>query len=1850
MKKLMIGILFAFAIIFSGAAYAAAPLITNSTPADGAFAIKTNSNVTVTVNDTDGNLMNITFSMWNGTTWRTMSTFTNRPNGRYTGNGNGFFTKPYTEYMWRAIVTDSTGESTTLISNFTTGDLLKQKWMVDIGTLTDERQIWPVIGDIDNDGTNEVVFAAKNSVYSINSKTGAIEWTVVGGGKNSVELVDLNNDGTPEVLVALSGLPSPRVRAINGDGSIRWTSEPLSGEDVPMFPLIAYDTDGDGYPEIYFATEDPWPEPYTGNASEYTGALHMLDYNGNLLRSTHLVKSCWGGISLGDTDYDGRFEIYVSDRRDGYVNIPSEGLRAYYADTLEPIWSRPDLQHSSPLAIIEDVYSGGDLEVIAQPITLRGPIVLHAKNGSSIKDYQNKGLPTHAAATAYDIDGDGNIELMMGTSYPSSAPRDLAIFDLVTGQTDFRPNLSTHMTWAPNVGSVTPDGKMQILAAMGEQMWESNYPILIFDSNFNLIDQVTITGGGQLTPAKVYDIDGDGLNEVVVAGVRGRIFAYDTLAPTKYPQPRAGTQLYSEFRRGAAEFVDYPGPKEPFVMSTSPVDGALNVSANPKLTIRAVDFQKDKFNVSFQIYHGFQWKTLATYNNVNNGNFTANTTPFVTDPSTEYKWRVILTDVKGNSKTYEYSFMTIDNITTSKPIVEAISPADYEGAFTLSALVFNISDNSSMTYNVTTFPNVGSAYASGVPSGQYSVPLAGLMNNQEYIWRVEVSDGSSITYKEYHFSTPWDLNITINGNGVVSTNPLPPFAHNGEVNLTATPNPGNTFLGWIGDYVSYNNPLTIVMDNPKSVTARFRTDSGTAIADGMFDDSLSQQELVDDAPYQDWYESRNNGDYRYLLTLDENNVGGNSGKKAKLNGSLSGNAYLTQDFKTPFNETFKLQWQVYVDSILNSSSYPDRAAIMMVGDNNPYNSRGPNYQAVRNFVWLGFYKDGGAETGTADLVTALNNASEIVLASGVPLDTWHTIRVEGSLITDTYDVYLNDVLVGSGITARTNKTNVTHITFAQWNDGAGTFYIDNVMEVTGPIVCVDGDSDGYNVTGFTCGPVDCNDADPSINPGATEVCDGIDNNCVGGIDEGLTTTYYADADSDLFGNPLVSQNACSMPSGYVADNNDCDDTDAGVNPSATEVCNGIDDNCDGNIDEGDVCGGGAGTLDGWAYRKMITIDQVSDNLVDFPVLIKLDDSDLLKAQADGDDIAFTTSDGLTKLSHEIESYDSGALVAWVKTDLSSSADTIIYMYYGNPAASNQEDAENVWDNNYLAVHHLEEKIGDAIDSTSNDNDGTADNGINQDASGFIDNGYALDGVNDKVTMPRVFTSESQFTIEGWVNTGSKQGYVVSQRGTNGVFIQYYSPENNFQMFVNSMSIKAPASANDWHYVVGTYDGTTARLYVDAGTPVSGTATLSWPDLQTLIGDRSTGARAFLGSLDEIRLSDTARSAGYIEASYDNQLNPSGFYSVGSEEELEACSDGETLQCGTTDVGACSYGLMTCSSGVWGSCVGNIEPIVEICENGIDDDCDGVADEGCAGYGDWDHRKAITVDTVDADLNGFPLLISIDDSDLAASAQADGDDIFFTAADGLTKLSHEIESYDSGALVAWVKTDLSSSADTIIYMYYGNPAATNQEDAENVWDNDYLTVQHKDAIDSNGNNDGTLLNGVAVVDAKISEGLSFDGVDDRVTMSQLFSSQDEFTFEAWVNTASKQGYVISQRDGSGNGAFLQYYPPEGNFQLYVNSLSIKAPASANDWHYVVGTYDGTTARLYVDAGTPVSGDTGLIWPSLGTLIGDRTALGRAFQGSVDEIRISEVARSDSYISASYENQNDPNGFYTVGSQE
>ncbi len=127
----------------------------------------------------------------------------------------------------------------------------------------------------------------------------------------------------------------------------------------------------------------------------------------------------------------------------------------------------------------------------------------------------------------------------------------------------------------------------------------------------------------------------------------------------------------------------------------------------------------------------------------------------------------------------------------------------------------------------------------------------------------------------------------------------------------------------------------------------------------------------------------------------------------------------------------------------------------------------------------------------------------------------------------------------------------------------------------------DADGDGYGGSqfeadacdqppGYVSSSDDCDDVDASSHPGAAEVCDNQDNDCDGDTDEGTLSTWYQDNDADGYGNGSVSSDACTPPSGYVGNSLDCDDFNASTNPTAYEICDSTDNDCDGTVDEDDA--------------------------------------------------------------------------------------------------------------------------------------------------------------------------------------------------------------------------------------------------------------------------------------------------------------------------------------------------------------------------------------------------------------------------------------------------------------------------------------------------------------------------------------------------------------------------------------------------------------------------------------------------------------------------------------------------------
>jgi len=148
------------------------------------------------------------------------------------------------------------------------------------------------------------------------------------------------------------------------------------------------------------------------------------------------------------------------------------------------------------------------------------------------------------------------------------------------------------------------------------------------------------------------------------------------------------------------------------------------------------------------------------------------------------------------------------------------------------------------------------------------------------------------------------------------------------------------------------------------------------------------------------------------------------------------------------------------------------------------------------------------------------------------------------------------------------------------NDCDGTIDEGDAADATTWYADADGDGYGnadspttacFAPTGYLTTGTDCDDSDASINPAGTETCNGADDDCDGTVDENDATdavVWYQDLDGDGAGTNAALSMACDQPSGYAADSDDCDDSNASIHPDASESCDEVDNDCDGSVDEG----------------------------------------------------------------------------------------------------------------------------------------------------------------------------------------------------------------------------------------------------------------------------------------------------------------------------------------------------------------------------------------------------------------------------------------------------------------------------------------------------------------------------------------------------------------------------------------------------------------------------------------------------------------------------------------------------------
>ena len=328
------------------------------------------------------------------------------------------------------------------------------------------------------------------------------------------------------------------------------------------------------------------------------------------------------------------------------------------------------------------------------------------------------------------------------------------------------------------------------------------------------------------------------------------------------------------------------------------------------------------------------------------------------------------------------------------------------------------------------------------------------------------------------------------------------------------------------------------------------------------------------------------------------------------------------------------------------------------------------------------------------------------------------------------------------------------------------------------------------------------------------------------------------------------------------------------------------------------------------FRKNITVhsSQVFGNLTNFPLLVQLFDPDLKNVlDKSGKDILFTDiNDAL--LHHEIEEFihdynnTHAYLVAWVKTNLTSSIDTTIFMYYGgslseiNSKTTNveAENHVNVWDKDYVSVWHLKETSGTRYDSTRNKIDGSPQNYDNdENVTGVISGADSFDGVDDYIETYKYpdelgIGQKGEKTISSWVYTrkfADSGIFEFGQKVTRGYCsLKTDSKNDSWTVDLGNMSINfIYPSLNEWVYFVIKFDDKFLQILVDGKLLFNISMNLNIGNKITFKIGLGENNGFFDGIIDEMRISTIARSNAWILTEYQNQRYPNSFYTVNIQE-------------------------------------------------------------------------------------------------------------------------------------------------------------------------------------------------------------------------------------------------------------------------------------------------------------------------------------------------------------------------------
>lgn len=558
-----------------------------------------------------------------------------------------------------------------------------------------------VIGDVTGDGVEDVVFAGGGSdiVMVLNGANGNTIATYTNSRISQYcqpQLYDVDGDGVLDILVPLYYLPGLAAVKYTGGAtlSLLWSVnlQGSSGSGSVMAKPVAADIDNDGHLDIFLASQDVSP------IGSYDGTIVRLNYTGNIVAQNFAWRACSGGLSLGDTDNDGVFEIYQGDRGIYYGDGNyGRGVRSFWADNLTIRWDRLDFLSSSQAPVLADVNGDGVKEVLAG---MYGEMnILNSTNGEMIKkwSYNNNNMSVHYGFTVYDIDADGNLELLCNDGdHDNNNYTD--VIDLITGRYDAELYLGNYNStqpydnkWSPLVANIYENGnnadgspRMEIITGANTTTLTgaNSASLLVFDNNYTLLQNVTGLSG-QIGYPFVQDIDGDDNLELVTSSSTGRVYAYEinpSMPAPGYSSALPGSErirsevtYFGEARLGVAEHTIMPWEEDywtaPLVAPVSPGDNSLKIpQSTSSLSFRLRDHQSDSMNYTVTTSPDIGSAIgSSTGNPYNWGVYTLNFNQSL-QYDTTYMWRVTASDgTYVTARTYTFRTALAPNAGNSVP-------------------------------------------------------------------------------------------------------------------------------------------------------------------------------------------------------------------------------------------------------------------------------------------------------------------------------------------------------------------------------------------------------------------------------------------------------------------------------------------------------------------------------------------------------------------------------------------------------------------------------------------------------------------------------------------------------------------------------------------------------------------------------------------------------------------------------------------------------------------------------------------------------------------------------------------------------------------------------------------------------------------------------------------------------------------------------------------------------------------------------------------------------------------------------------------------------------------------------